>query len=225
MHLYEAMIDRTRTLTASTWKDFLAILNRNPNPERIALLSHWKSDKYVDVGISIVVSRREIEVQVDSMDPAVLELIHRQLQENFHASNAAPEKSPSLSRRSLKKTVFLAHRFDEQGRSTTAAVRKILQACGFSVVEGESYEARDVPAKIAERIETQDILLAVITPGDSVWIASEVAFAHGKKKYIVFFAEEGTDVKKGILGADYEHLTFPRGNVEKAFSDLLNALP
>jgi hypothetical protein len=56
-------------------------------------------------------------------------------------------------------------------------------------------------------------------------IASEAAYAHGHKKYIVFLAEEGTEVKKGILGADYEHLTFPRGNVEKAFSDLLYALP
>jgi len=33
------------------------------------------------------------------------------------------------------------------------------------------------------------------------------------------------DVKKGILGADYEHLLFPPGNIEKAFSDLLYALP
>jgi hypothetical protein len=177
------------------------------------------------VEILINISRREIELGVGSGDLALLELLHRQLQENFHASNPAPEKSRILSKWSLKKTIFLAHRFDEQGKLTAAAVLKFLSRCGFSVVEGEGYEARMIPAKVTERIENQDILVALMTAGDTTWVSSEAAFAHGQRKYIVFLAEEGLEVKKGILGADYEHLVFPKGNVEKAFSDLIYALP
>jgi predicted nucleotide-binding protein len=222
---YDARIDTTRRLSAETWKEFLWILDRNPNPERIDIHSHWTSKKRDPVEILISVSRQEIDITVGSHDPAVQELLHRQMQESFHASNTAPEKSPILSRWSLKKTVFLAHRFDEQGKVAAAAVERFLRACGFAVVEGEGYEARNIPAKVEERIESQDILLAVFTPGDPTWTTSEAAFARGRKKYIVFLAEDGTDVKKGILGADYEHLTFPPGNVEKAFTSLLYALP
>ncbi len=82
-----------------------------------------------------------------------------------------------------------------------------------------------IPAKVTERIQSQDVLLAVITPGDATWISSEAVFAHGLRKYIVFLAEEGVAFKKGILGEDYEHIIFPKANVEKAFADLLYALP
>jgi hypothetical protein len=167
---YEATIDDTRTLSASTWREFLAILDRCPNPQRIMTISHWNSKERADVGVMIVVSSRKIEINIDSSDLAVLELIHQQIRENFHASNAAPEKSPMLSKRNLKKTVFLAYRFDEHGRSTAATVRRLLQVCGFSVVEGDGYEARNVTAKVEERIERQDLLLAIVTPGDDAWI-------------------------------------------------------
>ena len=126
---------------------------------------------------------------------------------------------------SVKKTIFLAHRFDEHGTETASIVERFLSRCGFSVLAGEGYEARMIPSKVQDRIERQDILLALFTVGDTTWISSEASFAKGKGKYIVFLVEEGMDVKKGILGADYEHLTFPRGFVEKAFSDLLYALP
>lgn len=222
---YHCVIDGTRTLTAATWGEFLKVIDRYPSPERVFVHSHWACKDRKDVEVFVDVSCREIEITVGSSDPAVLELLHRELQENFHASNTTPEKSQIVSKWSLKKTIFLAHRFDEPGRATAAAVHKLLSRCGFSVVEGEGYEARMIPAKVAERIEKQDILVAVITAGDSTWISSEAAFAHGIRKYIVFLAEEGLEVKKGILGADYEHLTFPKGCVEKAFSDLLFALP
>jgi hypothetical protein len=222
---YTATIDSTRTLSADTWAEFLRVIDRYPNPERVFVHSHWACKDRKDVEVFITVSSREIDITVGSSEQAVLELLHRELQENFRASNPAPEKSPLLSRWKLKKTVFLAHRFDDYGRTIATAVQKFLSRCGFSVVEGEGYEARMIPAKVAERIQSQDILLAVITPGDATWISSEAAFAHGQRKYIVFLVEEGLAFKKGILGADYEHLTFPRANVEKAFSDLLYALP
>ena len=38
---YDATIDSARSLFADSWEDFLGILDRNPNPERIDIHSHW----------------------------------------------------------------------------------------------------------------------------------------------------------------------------------------
>ena len=177
------------------------------------------------VEVEISWSDASIEVAIKSPDIAVLELLHRYLQECFQASNPNPERSTSLSNRRLKKSIFLAHRFDEVGQATAKIVRQFLERCGFSVVEGTGYQARIIPDKVSELIERQDILLAVFTQGDATWVSSEAAFAQGSQKYVVCLAEKDVPVKKGILGDDYEHLTFPPGFVEKAFSDLLYALP
>jgi hypothetical protein len=222
---YSATVDSTRMLSTDTWKEFLPILDHYPRPQRIDVHSHWRAQKHEDIELLIHVRPDEIEIAVGSADPAVLELLHAELQRAFGASNPTPQKSCSLSKPQLKKSIFLAHRFDECGKDTAAAVEKFLSRCGFSVVQGEGYEARMVPAKVAERIENQDILLALFTPGEATWVSSEAAFALAKRKYVVFLAQEGLDVKKGIAGADYEHLTFPQGQVEKAFSDLIYALP
>jgi hypothetical protein len=121
--------------------------------------------------------------------------------------------------------IFLAHRFDEQGRSCAATLERFLRRLGFEVLEGEGYEARDIPAKVAERIRSQDIFLCIVSEGDPTWIMSEAAYAKALSKYIVILAQEDLPFKKGIVGTDYEHMTFPRGIIERTYSDLLLALP
>src|SRR5664279_5069904 len=82
---YDARIDSTRRLSAETWKEFLGIIDRIPNPETIDIHSHWTSEKRDAVEILISVSSREIDIEIGSTDPAVQELLHRQLKENFRA--------------------------------------------------------------------------------------------------------------------------------------------
>jgi hypothetical protein len=221
---YEVEVDDCRLLSSDDWDEFVAILGRFPAPNRVSGYGGWVREKD-QVQVSFFLTRTSISLAVDSRDLAMVEFLHSRLQECFHASNVVTEKSQGLADWNLKKTIFLAHRFDEQGKMAFTTVERFLSRCGFSVVDGQGYEAGRIPAKVAERIENQDILLAVVTPGDSTWITSEAAYAHGLKKYVVLLAEEGTAVKKGILGSDYEHLLFPPGNIEKAFSDLLYALP
>jgi hypothetical protein len=96
---------------------------------------------------------------------------------------------------------------------------------GFDVKEGSGYKARDIPDKVAGKIRSQDILICLVTPGDTSWILSEAAFAKGQNKYIVVVCQEEVTFNKGIIGGDYEHLSFPKDNVEKCFSDLVLALP
>ena len=222
---YSSTIDSTRSTSADTWKEFLRALTRFPAPEQISIHSHWKADSRPDLEIRVNYSKTRLHIIVGSTDEAINEFVHSRLQECFSASNPAPEKSPSLSRWNLKKTVFLAHRFDDHGKSVARTLERFLNRCGFGVIEGEGYEARQIPAKVAERIEAQDIMIALLTPGDHTWITSEAAFAHARRKYVIFVAQEGLPVQKGIMGSDYEHLIFPADSIEKVFIDLLYALP
>ena len=121
--------------------------------------------------------------------------------------------------------MFLAHRFDAEGKAAADALDRFLRRLGFDVVEGEGYEAREIPAKVSERIAAQDIFMCLATNGDHSWILSEAAYAKGLNKYIVLLCEDGVEFKKGILGQDYEYIVYPRGFIEKAFTDLLYALP
>jgi hypothetical protein len=65
----------------------------------------------------------------------------------------------------------------------------------------------------------------LVTPGDSAWINSEAATAKALNKYLIIICQEKVDFKKGIIGEDYKHMTFPEGLVEKCFSELVYALP
>ncbi len=227
---YSAVVDGTRSLCTYSWEEYLEILDRYEETGDAEIHSHWHSrwtlKKGVDVDVQVSLKRNPpvLVITVGSSDDAVVDSLHERLRECFRATVPFQISPANAPKRKPKKTVFLAHRFDAHGKAAAAAIRKLLSACSFSVVEGVGYEARSIPAKVEERIDGQDILLAVVTPGDSTWIATEAAYAHGRNKYVVFLVEEGTEVKKGILGSDYEHLPFPPGNIEKAFTDLLSAL-
>jgi hypothetical protein len=168
---YEVEVDDCRRLSSNDWDEFVAILGRFPAPNGVSGYGGWVRKKD-EVRVSFFLTRTSISLTVDSRDLATVEFLHSRLQEYFHASNVVAEKSQGLARWNLKKTVFLAHRFDEQGKMAFTTVERFLSRCGFSVVDGQGYEAGRIPAKVAERIENQDILLVVVTPGDSTWITS-----------------------------------------------------
>ena len=96
---------------------------------------------------------------------------------------------------------------------------------GFNVKEGTGYETRDIPDKVASKIDHQDIFICLVTPGDSSWILSETAYAKGKSKYLIIICQDEISFNKGIIGGDYEHMSFNEGAVEQCFSDLVYALP
>lgn len=184
---------------------------------------HWKR-KDEEVVLAIRVRRSGIDVTVSSDDSTILAGLHDKIADIFQARNPVIENGAN-SRYDLRPTVFLAHRFDEQGKKYAEVVGRFLRQLGFEILQGEGYEARNIPEKVADRIRSQDIFLCIVSDGDPSWILSEAAFAKGLSKYVVILVEEDLPFNKGIIGADYEHLTFPKGFVEKAFTDLLYALP
>lgn len=217
-------LSESRNIQVGTFKEFFKVLGEYPRPRMIFLHTHWKA-KREWIGLEMSVDSSSIEVEVDSSELNVLSGIHDRVREIFQASVPTPERSPSSFRRELKKTVFLAHRFDGTGKDVAAIVSTFLRRLGFEVVEGEGYEANNVPEKVAKRIQSQDIFLCVGTAGDQSWLLSEAAFAKGLGKYMILLLEQGVTFNKGIIGADYEYLSFAPGFIEKAFNDLLFALP
>lgn len=216
-------LSNERTLQTRTSQEFLALLKQYPTPQSLSTHCHWvKKDALVTVEVNVQSSKIDTTVSAD--DLTTLAGLHDKIAEFFQARNPIEEKR-SVSRYDLKPTVFLAHRFDEQGRNYAETLERFLRRLGFEVLEGDSYEARDIPAKITDRIRSQDIFLCLISEGDPTWILSEAAFAKGLSKYLVILVQDDIQFNKGIIGTDYEHMTFPKGIIEKTYSDLLYALP
>ena len=57
--------------------------------------------------------------------------LHDKLRDIFRASPPQPEKSPYLSRYDLKKSVFVAHRFDDTGKTVAGLLMTFLRRLGF----------------------------------------------------------------------------------------------
>ena len=166
-----------------------------------------------------------LSISVKSDDLDIISSVHDNLQQCFQASSPHQGQMDRLSKYGLKKSIFLAHKFDENGSDLATILNKFLIRLGFDVKEGEGYEAKDIPEKVARKIDSQDIFICLATRGDASWILSEAAYAKGRNKYLIIICQDGASFNKGIIGGDYEHLTFPEAVIEKCFSDLVYALP
>ena len=222
---YRVKVDDARTVTAQDSREFLRILKEVQQAESVSVHSHWHARGDFLFALDVDIRSRDVEIAVLSLDLTLIGGVHDSAQRIFEASNPPAERSPSTERYNLKKSVFLAHRFDEAGFKAATVARRLLVRMGFSVLEGEGYEARPIPDKVADRIKTQDIFLCIVTPGDMTWLASEGGFAKAHGKYLVVMCEEGVAFSPGVIGGDHEYIAFPKDLIEKGFIDLLYALP
>lgn len=224
-HKFRLEINPYRSLLARDFDEFLKLLEKHPRSLPIEVHTHWGKSNKTGFANFIYISSSRISISVNSDDLDIVSAIHDKLRVIFHASNPHQEHIDRLSKYGLKKSIFLAHRFDEYGNKQAEILNKFLRRLGFDVKEGSGYEAKDIPDKVAEKIKSQDILICLVTPGDSSWILSEIAFAKGRNKYIIIVCQDDVAFNKGIIGGDYEHILFPKDIVEKSFSDLIYALP
>lgn len=137
----------------------------------------------------IYLAKSSLSVSVRSDDLDVISSVHDNLRDCFHASNPHQDQIQRLSKYGLKKSIFLAHRFDEIGNEIFAIVSRFLSRLGFEVKEGSGYETKGIPDKVAAKINNQDMLICLVTRGDSSWILSEVAYAKAKNKYPIILCQ------------------------------------
>ena len=220
---FTVRVSDERTLQMRTTDEFLEVIKQHRNPVSTWTHCHWiKGD--TDIAVTVEVRRSGIDTTIKADDLTAIGGLHDKICEVFQARNPQREKGPT-SRYELKRTVFVAHRFDQPGKEYADDLMRFLRRLGFEVTEGEGYEARDIPDKVADRIKKHDIFICIVSQGDPSWILSEAAYAKGLSKYLIILVQEDLPFKKGIIGTDYEHLSFPKGRIEKTYSDLLYALP
>lgn len=218
-------VNEARCLNADSFFSFLKMLEDHSGALPIIVHSHWKARWGSIVTCGIELRRAHLQVYIEANDFPLISGLHEKIQEVFEASVPTAEKSPYLLRHDLKRTIFLAHRFDESGDAVSRKLLIFLQRLGFDVLEGTGYEARAISQKVADKIRKQDIFICLATPGDVSWIVSEMAHAAALGKYIIILCQEGVELNRGIVGGDHEYMTFPCGEIEKVYTDLLYALP
>lgn len=122
------------------------------------------------------------------------------------------------------RTAFIAHRFDSAGDAAADKLARFLELLGFKVVTGRGYSPGSVAAKVRSRIEQQEVLFVVLTPGtDDTWLTQESVIAEIKGKPLFLVKDPNTEFKLGIL-ADHEFIPFTAPNIESAFIAVLEGL-
>jgi len=123
--------------------------------------------------------------------------------------------------RTLERTVFIAHSFDEIGRSYAYQLTKFLSLLGFEVATGEGFSPEKVSTKVKRRLLAQEIVLAIVSEREEfTWLLQEMTGANFIEKPLVALVEEGVDFKSGVLG-DLEYIRFTKGRVADCFTPIL----
>jgi hypothetical protein len=123
-----------------------------------------------------------------------------------------------------RRAVFLAHSFDDRGKSYAYELIKLLNLLRFQVTTGEGYSAQGISAKVKSRLLAQEVVIALLSQQeDSTWLTQESAGAAFTDKPLILIIEEGVSFKPGLHG-DLEYIRFAAGQVSMAFVPLLEGL-
>ena len=151
-----------------------------------------------------------------------LERIEKVLQ--LVGTSPAKTKEASKDAIPLKKQVFIAHSFDDKGRSYAYQLTKFLNLLGFEVATGEGYSAEKVSTKVKRRLLAKELVIAIITPkDDSTWLIQEMAGADFLGKPLIPLIEGGVDFKSGIHG-DLEYIKFKESEISQTFAPIIEGL-
>jgi len=218
-------LNNNRKLIAKDFAEFLSILCEHPNSLPLDVHSHFKNSKNESIGCIMSIKSSGADIIIESEDIHLISSFHEKIKDIFQLSNPIEALDKKINKYNLKKSIFLAHRFDEIGNKYSEIIRRFVTSLGFQVVEGSGYESRDIPNKVLDKIKTQDILICLVTPGNHSWILSETSTAKALNKHLIIMCQENIEFDKGILGQDFEYMPFPDGFIEKTFTSLLYALP
>jgi hypothetical protein len=160
----------------------------------------------------------EITLGADNYD--LVKALHNHFQSELGLHN--PPTFPAVRPLNLQPTVFVSRHFDEKGNTAATPLSSFLTLLGLDVLEGAEYASRDIPDKVTERIDRQDIFLLLVTgKRDHAWLNAEPAYAKAKGKHIIILCEDGSSYDPTILGRDLEQIRFPSDRIENTFIPLL----
>lgn len=133
-------------------------------------------------------------------------------------------REPSRLAPDRPRTAFVAHRFDEPSTAMADRLGRFLMLLNFDVKTGRGYAPRSVAEKVRMRIEEQEVLIALRTPGeDDTWLIQESILAGVQGKALIVLKELSAEFKPGLL-ADHEYIAFQAPHIEQTFMPVLEGL-
>jgi hypothetical protein len=168
-------------------------------------------------------SSKLLRIEFNRCDPITARRTITAIEE---ALQLKPTTPPSVAEKSVSKrrSVFIAHAFDERGRNCAFLLTKLLSLLRFQVVSGEGFSPESVSAKVRRRLSAQGVVVAVLSRAeDQAWLTQEMTAADVLNKPLIVMVQSDVPFKPGILG-DIEYIRFPPGQIEAAFVPLLEGL-
>ena len=164
---------------------------------------------------------------ISDQDTLLLEidgiLEHKEFDSISDFLGLVPDEPIAFPRR-RPRTAFIAHKFDSQGVECADRLARFLELLGFRVVTGRAYSPRSIQAKVRARIEEQEVVFVVLTPGDdNTWLTQESIIADVKGKPLIILKDRSAEFKPGLL-ADHEFIPFSLPYMESSFIPILEGL-
>ena len=141
----------------------------------------------------------------------------------------------------LRRTVFIAYSFDKNGKSYASELKKFFELLEFKVATGEEYSPESVSKKVERRLESQEIVVAVLSKRVNLseheklsehesrseqkvqtWLTQEMSRVKNSKP-LFLLVEKGAKFEAGILG-DLEYVTFEEGRITDTFTSIIEGL-
>jgi len=164
-----------------------------------------------------------IKISMARNTVAVIKELFGAFEETFSLTTVTPPV-PEEQQVVRPRTAFVAHSFDDRGKSYAYEVIKLLSMLDFQVTTGEGYSPEGVSKKVKRRLLAQEVVIAVLSrKDDSTWLTQETAGAAFTDKPLILMIEEGVTLKPGVLG-DLEYIRFSEGQISMAFVPLLEGL-
>ncbi len=179
-----------------------------------------QGDKRVDIQISRIQNIHDQRFHTVSLDG----LLDRTLVQSVAAFLGLTPEAPPPEESSRPRSVFLAHRFDDVGSGCADKVARFLELLGFTVVSGRGYSPMSVSDKVRQRLFSQALVVALLTPGDdSTWLIQESVVGGAIDMPLIVLRERAAAFKPGILG-DHEFIPFDAPYIETTFVPLMEGL-
>jgi hypothetical protein len=223
-HLLTLTESRFKSDRVDSLAEFISLLRRCPAFESFSALMTFapvQEEDAASLSIHMVLGYGSLSIEVDHPTPDIVQVIHSEIRETLGLRN--PTIKPPERPLYLQPTVFVGRHFDAESDAAFTTLSEFLTLLGIEVLQGLEYSSRAIPDKVKERIDRQDIFLALVTGARShEWLHAESAYAKGRGKHVIVLVQKDATFNPTILGADLEQIRFPKGAIEKTFIPLLH---
>jgi hypothetical protein len=115
----------------------------------------------------------------------------------------------------ISRSVFISCRFQDCDREVKKWFEEKLKSFDLLTLDGNDAANCPAPKKVLSKIQSSDMLMAIVTKPLSPWVQNEIGMAYALGKPIIAFYEEGI-LEMGLYPFTSDRVTFSRNNLDGA---------